>query len=176
MAYDTTVPAAGHSGSQDYTPMRLNFQQIQTSFSIDHEPLAVGGGIEGYHKKSTYVAGSDPAPVASAGIAYTKTVSGHTELFYEGEFATGSILQITNQALSAASGQGMLPGGLQIRTGVRPSGPGTTVSYTPFPTATISVVCTSFGGAAIVGVQGVLMPGSFQFVGNDQFYWIAIGH
>lgn len=77
MAYDQTVPATGHSASQDYTPIRNNFVQIQTSFSVDHQPLASGGGIDGFHKQVTMPAATAPgAQVNPQSVFHTVQATG----------------------------------------------------------------------------------------------------
>src|SRR5580704_19523027 len=77
MAYDNTIPANGHSASQDYNGIRGNFQQIQTSFSVDHQPLASGGRTEGYHKQiHLALQGVQPAPVDPVSIIYGLNGSG----------------------------------------------------------------------------------------------------
>jgi hypothetical protein len=76
MAYDQTVPANGHSGSQDYTPMRNNFVQIQTSFSVDHEPLG-SGVLDGFHKQVTIPAATAPgAQTNPQGVFHTVQATG----------------------------------------------------------------------------------------------------
>src|SRR5580700_5222573 len=148
MAYDQTVPNASHTPAQDQPVMQGNFLQIATSYNTDHIPLTSGSNV-GYSNKTTYVSqASDPSGVASAGIAYSKIPVSHTELFYEGEAGTGKILQMTNQALTTASGEGFLAGGLQIRSGSAASNNGgvTTSFSSAFPTACISVVASGTNG------------------------------
>lgn len=187
MAYDQTVPATGHSGSQDYNAIRGNFAQLQSTFSIDHEPIASGGGIDGFHKQAHLVSlgttAGDPPKVTSAGIIYTRTPGTHTELFYEGEITTGKILQITDQSLTTASGEGFMPGGLQVRGGFNAVTVGSTksISWTQFPVATVSVLACAVGNNNIFSVDlaSVTTSGATIRINGSavaQFYWIAIGY
>lgn len=84
MPYNTSIPATGHTPAEDYTEIQTNFAQIQTSFSVDHVPLA-NGTNEGNHEQVTMPVRSDPSAPTSKGILYTKTVNSRSELFYRGD-------------------------------------------------------------------------------------------
>jgi len=186
MAYNDT-PLATETPAQSQPLMRQNFQQIATSYNTDHIPLSSGTNV-GYSNKNTLVSQlSDPGGVASAGIIYSKNViyttpsATHTELFYEGEVGTGSILPITNQTLVASSGQGMLPGGLQIRAAA------TSISNIPsivsfnlqFPTSCISVVASNLSNGNIVRITSITSTGFTAAAGAGgpvNIVYIAVGY
>lgn len=159
MAYNSLVPATGHSGSQDYQAMQGNFAQIQNSFSIDHEPLASGGGIDGFHKKSSYVAASDPANVSGVGTAYTKVVGSRTELFFRPD--GGAIVEIS--AIKAwgsfNGGNGALTDSNNVSSVTRNSAGNYTVNFTTaLQNSSYAVVVTSqmtsnFVNGSIVGID-----------------------
>lgn len=141
---------------------------------------------------------SDPGGVNTTNIVYSKEtteVQGPTtytrdELFVRGygfdNAAPGVPIfktsQITNQALLAASGEGFIPGGLQIRTGTG-TGPGTNipVTYTAFPTATLTAFAISNGNSrtwntSALGLGGFTANASSALAGGDVFFWFAIGY
>jgi hypothetical protein len=190
MAYDTTIPAATHTPAQDQPLMQGNFLQIANSYNTDHIPLTSGSNI-GFSNKTTYVnQASDPAAVASTGIVYSKTVGGHTELFYEGEAASGKILQITNQNLTTSSGEGFIPGGLQIRSGsASANGAGFFNTFsTAFPVMCLSVVAvptnlgqkTNFIKVSGIGTTGFTLTAFNASTGGvglgEACFFIATGY
>jgi len=83
MPYDTSVPATGHVPAQDYQAMQQNYAQIQTSFSVNHVPLATGGATEGYHSKVN-LAGplTDPTLSATYGQIYEKSQTVGSDTYY----------------------------------------------------------------------------------------------
>lgn len=154
MAYDNTIPATGHSGSQDYNAIRGNFQQIQTSFSVNHEPLASGGGTEGYHTQIQLAAPvPDPNKVGTIGSIYTK--GSPPELFFQN---ASTIFQLSGSILieSGNDGQGgtyqvfQTPWALKIFTGTTKTFNGSlncTLSGAQLFGGTIYTgLCTCFGG------------------------------
>jgi hypothetical protein len=180
MAYNDT-PLPTETPAQSQPLIRQNFKQIADSYNTDHIPFT--GSPQGYSNKTTFVSqASDPTKVVNAGIAYTKTPAAHTELYYEGEAGTGSVLQITNQALTTASGEGFMPGGLQIRSGSSTASiAGVTVNFTSaFPVACVSVVVCAFNSGNQVNV-GSIAAGGGSFVakspqGNCSIFYIATGY
>jgi hypothetical protein len=184
MTYTLGIPAAGRDGSQDYQPMQNNFTVANSAFGTDHTSFVTAGSTAGFHQKSTYVSqGSDPTPQSSAGIAYTKSSNMHTELFYEGEVTTGKVLQITNQSLTTSMGQGMMPGGLQVRagSGTLPNNSHTaSISFTPNFATLISIVTSAAGSDTTQNctpsnqsTSGFTLNGSKTSLG---YFWIAIGY
>lgn len=120
MAYDTTVPKTGSNGASDYQAMQGNYAQIQTSFSIDHEPLGSSGAIEGFHKKTTFAAPiADPGQASPVASLYTKTVSGASQLFFQNGALAANVAQLTgNAVLTAGEYTVVSPWGLIFKFGV----------------------------------------------------------
>lgn len=182
MSYDQNTPRPTETPAQSQPLMAGNFLQIATSYNTDHIPLTSGVNV-GYSNKLTLVSqGSDPAKVVATGTAYSKTISTHPELFYEGGTeANSQILQVTNQLLTTASGQGMLPGGLQIRagSGTASSGAGTTNTFNlTFPTGCIAVVANTIFGNNSVGIGNITASTFVASTGSGSvsIYYIAIGY
>lgn len=133
MSYSSTVPTTGHSGSQDYTQMRENFAQIQTSFKVNHKPLASGGGSEGFHTVVQF-----PAVIADPGLAspqsslYIKTISAASELFFQNGALAADVVQLSGNIVSASGNDGaggsyttfQLPYGFRIFAGTAASASG----------------------------------------------------
>lgn len=197
MSYNDT-PLSTETPAQSQPLMRQNFQQIANSYNTDHIPLTSGSNV-GYSNKLTLVEqGSDPGGVNTTDIVYSKattetqgiTTYTRDELFVRGygfDNAAPAVpifktSQITNQALLAASGEGFIPGGLQIRTGTK-TGPGTNipVTYTAFPTATLTAFAISNGNSrtwdtSALGPGGFTANASSALGGGDVFFWLAIGY
>ena len=155
MAWNNNIPLATHKPSVDQPLMQQNFSQVQTSFSVDH--IALGTAPDGYHKQITFN-GTATGAIVPAGTQSVITpdvdaanfpVSGRQELWFTTVDLTAPFpavdVQITNSKLTAASGAGMLPGGLQIRTGTgKATGAGNPETFSPqFPTACLGVVMTA---------------------------------
>lgn len=104
MPYDVTVPKTGSNGASDYTAMRGNYDQIQTSFSIDHKSLGNSGALEGFHKKVTFSAPiSDPGQVSPIASAYTKTVGPASQLFFQNGALAANVFQLTGNLVNDGS-------------------------------------------------------------------------
>lgn len=189
MPYNTTIPATGHSGAQDYQGMQQNFSQIQTSFSVDHEPLASGGGIDGKHKKvSLQIEGSDPGSTSSEMVLYSKTSSGSSELFLQRD-SVATAIQLTkgtvnitgNSATPPSKGHSFLPGGLLIQWGsLTATSGGTAFTFDVSFTSIFALV----GGLQAAGAQAsvfgsVSTSGAIAYNavggGSQTMNYIAIG-
>lgn len=176
MAYNQGVPATGSSGSQDYLAIQGNFQQLQTTFSVNHEPIASGGGIDGYHKlvQMPVVQASDPNLPAPQTSLYTKTVSGTSELFFQNGSTAADVTQLTG-ANSPTSNE--------FRSGlIAISNPaGTPISFTPFPNACTAVVITGQNATYFPRVISINSGPANGFVAGTSglpisAYYIAIGN
>ncbi len=152
MPYNRNIPQPTDLISNSQPQILGNFQTIDSGvtgtgvgFSRNHITMtnATNGGL--HNRVDYYQAVASPAIVGFVSSLYPKTVSAIGELFYKNGTAD---IQITSSSLTAASGQGFLPGGLQIRSGVmNANGAGLPNAITPaFPTACIGV--TIVGGNA----------------------------
>lgn len=161
-------------------------------FCRNHVTMTDGtnGGL--HYRVDYYQAVSSPtlAGVSSAyarAVAYSYVSGTPTwnELYYKTSNTGGPPstvdIPITNSTLQAMQGEGMLPGGLFIKTG---TGTGNNpVTYTtPFPTAALSVILTAIGNNPAISNSippGPLLRTGFTANGtafNPSFYWIAIGY
>lgn len=186
MSYNRNIPAATDLISNSQSQIQGNFQTIDSGttgtgvgFARNHVTMTDGtnGGL--HERVDYYQAVSSPSISGFVSSAYPKTVT-NVEFAYKN--ATQDMV-ITNSLLTASSGQGMMPGGLQIRAGAGNSGGSTTVSisFSPaFPTGVIAVipVATGFDTAqsclpSTPSVSGFTLTTSKTNLG---YYWVAIGY
>jgi hypothetical protein len=172
MAYNTLVPTTGHSASQDYQAMQGNFAQIQNSFSVNHTPLASGGGTEGFHTKVQFPAViSDPGLASPQSSLYIKAVSGLSQLFFQNGALAANIVQLTGNAVLTASEYTIVtPWGLILKFGIgSASNAGDVNNFAvAFPNSGIGVMITPrHAGALSSAVTG---PSTTQFTG-----WLQAG-
>lgn len=91
-------PADSENVSQGAGRIRTLKESISERLEVDHS--WAGDANDGAHKKLTLIEQSaDPTNAANTGFAYTKDVSGVTELFYED--SAGTVTQITQNGALA---------------------------------------------------------------------------
>jgi len=180
MAYnDTPLPTETPSASQNL--LRQNFNQIATSYNTDHVALTSAVNI-GQHKQVTLanVLAADPNQIAPVCSVYTKTASGSPNLFFQNGALAANAIQLTRQGLTLASGEGFIPGGLQIRCGSGSASiAGTTNNFSSvFPTACIAVALAADNANNIVQVftKAASNFSAKSAQGNCSLYYIAIGY
>ena len=180
MAYDRNIPQPTDLISNSQADLLANFQAIDsgttgtgTGFSRNHVTLTDGtnGGL--HNRIDFYQALASPAISGFVASEYPKTVT-NIELFYKN--ATQD-MQISNSLLTAASGEGMLPGGLQIRCGGGTANNTSTTFTTAFPNACIAVVATL---NTSVGTIQITAKSATAFTANSSssgaMYYVAIGY
>jgi hypothetical protein len=80
--FDDTIPAAANDPSNDQPLMLQNNASTKGIIGQDHITFGLANG--GYHTIIHFSnQGSDPGAIGGVGQAYTKTVSGDQQLFYE---------------------------------------------------------------------------------------------
>lgn len=174
MSYDDSIPAASHSGSQDYFQMQQNFAQIQNSFKVNHEPFA-SGGVDGYHTQIQLAAPvSDPGKTGTVSSIYTK--GSPPNLFFQN---VSSIFQLTGPISNIANGY-IVVNGVYFQWGHRVIANTLPVPFNiNFPNACFVVLLTSDSTSSQFNVTS-LLPNQFSWaanpIGNAQFYWFAIGN
>ncbi len=147
-----------------------------TGFTRNHVTMAdpTNGGL--HYRCDFYQAVVSPA-LSGVSSCYPRTVT-NVELFYKN---TVQDMQVTNSLLTASSGEGMLPGGLQIRSGTglaTSAGQSNSFSLT-FPTACIAVVAqqiTSTTNAVFITAKSATAFTAQKTGGNANFYYVAIGY
>lgn len=198
--YTPGYPPDGSSLGQTKSTIRDNLDGTFQTLGVDHinnngQP---GSKPAGYHNVIHVVAqGADPAPVASYGQLYSKTVNSFTTdqaLFWE--TGAGIIQQLTTNILPTATsltnGYTFLPGGIIIQWGQQTV---TASSTTPllfatggknvtFPNNCFNVSVTGLrsnsGGDGIFVLSGSVSATGFTFRNGSssitQAFWIAIGN
>ncbi len=195
MAYQPNIPLATDLISNSQGDLQGNFQAIDTGttatglgFSRNHISMTTAG-TGGEHYRIDFP-DAPAVPVPGVGSTessiYPALIAAKQELKFKN--ATNDI-QITNSLLTTASGQGMLPGGLQIRIGhvnLLCNNTNRDVTYTlPFPVATLfavavpdssniqNVIQFQLGSSdATKAVFGCNQPGS----PNISITYLAIGY
>lgn len=199
MVYKNNKPEATDLLATSQGDLLGNFAAIDSGttglgagFSRNHVTLtdATNGGL--HNRVDYYVAVASPTISGFVSSAYPKNVTYPGPVTYVEEFYKNatSDLPITNTYLSAALGEGMLPGGLQIRSGTGSSnGAGIANTFSKaFPSAVLFVVVTGSngsqatnkisvtalnngGGAGAVGVGFTAMSSL-----GEALYYVAIGY
>lgn len=164
-----------------------NFQAIDSGttgtgigFSRNHVTMtdATNGGL--HNRVDYYQAVSSPSISGFVASLYPKTVT-NIELFYKN--GTEDI-QISNSLLTASNNEGMIPGGLQVKSGsssILNGNSSQTINFTTaFPNALIAVQLTPLNTNTIIQVAGGASVSSFAAQRNGtsgiaSFYWTAIG-
>ena len=72
MVFKNNIPLPTDNLSVSQGDFLANNLQLDTSFGIDHYTFSDLTSNNGFHKKSTYPVGADPAPVATTLITYAK--------------------------------------------------------------------------------------------------------
>lgn len=179
--YTAGIPLSTDLISSSQSQILGNFNAIvNTTYGLARNHVAITNGTDGgLHTKVDFQAPiAAPTLGGTGGVAYPKTVT-NSELFFKNAVAD---MQISNSLLAAASGQGMLPGGMQIRSGAfsisTPAG--TTLTFSPaFPTACVAVVVTGKNSSNfpyVISITG----GASASIGSSGIpinsYYIAIGY
>lgn len=188
MAYDNNIPQPTDVISNSQGDLLANFMAIDSGttgtgigFSRNHVTMtdATNGGL--HSRVDFYVALASPTITGFISSLYPKTVT-NVEAFYKNGSAD---IQLSNSLLTASSGQGMLPGGLQIRCGFGSVTSGSTQlvtwTATPFPVAPLAALACGIGNDNIFSVVlGSLTTTQVTFHINGsavaEFYWIALGY
>jgi len=190
MSYDTSIPRTGDSASQDYLGMQANFNQIQNSFSVNHKPLATGGGVDGYHTQIQLadVLAGDPNKVAPVSSVYTKGTP--PELFFQNGDLASNVIQLTSALVNdgsngtvAAEYTVTTPFGMVLKFGLTQAvATGSVITLvSPFATTFLGLVITP--RLATFCQSGANISGSpsqftvyFSTGGNQNLYFFAWGN
>lgn len=171
--YVLGVPTPPHDPSEDVTAMQSNTNTIGDWVEIDH--VGFNSSTGGTHLQVTFSSNNVPSVPTTPPVLFTNNDAFSVpQLFYY----TGTASQSSGQYnVVNVNGSTMLLGGIILKWGlVVPGNPNPVAFTTPFPHACVSVVCTSYGASTPVGTTGTVNINGFQYTGNNQFYWIAIGY
>ena len=120
-SYQPNIPTGTVNLDIDYQNLRANFQQIDTTYSVDHVPLTDNGSTNGFHKAVHLVKQAAPAAIPGVGSVYCTEINdtySNDETFYL-QTGGGKIMQMTRNfvPVAAAKGTTFLPGGLVLQWG-----------------------------------------------------------
>lgn len=195
VAYNRNIPQPTDLLSSSQGQLLANFQTIDSGttgtgvgFARNHITMTDGtnGGL--HNRVDFYQALSSPTVSGFVSSAYPFSItdtgsSAQNELYYKN---ASKDLRITDSNLTTASGEGMMPGGLQIRTGTVngfvADNANHTIGYSiRFPTATIVVMTTASNsdythpvqtsGTGATGFSAKSAEG-----GTLNFHYVAIGY
>lgn len=202
--YQSGIPTGTVNLNQDYRNIQQNFQQLDTSFGVDHLPFSNNTAQNGYHTTMHMVpATTTPAAVAAIGELFCKTLNDGSNtdqvLYYQtgGVVGTDSrLIQLTRNFVPSAAQTGytFLPGGLIMKWGFVDFGSSSipasgTVTFsitapTPAFTNCFNVQITLFASTtpnsiSSISLRSVAAAGfNYNYLGsanNTAFYWQAIG-
>lgn len=191
MAYDPNIPQPTDDLSDSQVSLLANFQQLDTSFGINHYAYSDASSSNGKHKKVDFPAVTTiVAPVGAASVIWPKDVTGVSSPFFSNSVGDsvlwrgGSTNGLVVETIST-NGRLNLPDGFRMKWGQGNfSGTGTTGTVTyaqQFTSTTFSVIVTPFGGSgAIVRITAqsataFTVTRSGDSTNNLLFNWIAIG-
>ncbi len=194
--FDPLVPTGRVKLNQDYSNVQKNFNQLNTTYSVDHIPLTDPDSQNGYHKALHMVdPGAPLTPVATVGQLFNSNqndgINTDTELFWL--TGNGLLLQLTRNFVptAATNGYTFLPGGLIMQWGaIAATNTNPTVVFTSsgninFPNAIYNIQVTrqhapSSPGSNSMWVSTTGLTTSGFTIKNDDghtwsYNWMAIG-
>jgi|SRR5579864_1653401 len=187
-SYQPLIPTGFVDLDQDYQNIQGNFQQLDTTFGVDHTTFSNNTAQNGYHTVVHLIPQSGTPPTtASAGQLFTKVASippgGDKQLFYQ--TPNGGVEQISGNS-GLANGYGWFSGVL-IQWGTSTQSTGGSTSFpVAFPSTCFGVNCNIFENNSNRHFISVMTKSSTAFTvssrdssGNDEsntFFWIAIGN
>lgn len=198
--YNNSIPNATDFLSDSQQDIRNNFQQLDTSFGLNHFLFSDTTASNGKHKYIEMVnEAALPAGLADEeGTIYTKKVSTESELFYTPDDTNNEyrmtrtdddatiFSRFATNAGPVSSGWTFLPGGMLLQYGLTGtlSGNSTpTITFPkPFTNVPFSIQATMLRDVSNVDVVYIRqLPTNTNFqlrvnqVGNSRIYWMAVG-
>jgi hypothetical protein len=194
--YQPNIPTGTVNLDQDYLNIQGNFQQLDTSFAVDHLPFSNQTAQNGYHKEVHLVPMSTPSPTVGYGQLFNATINDGINTDQTLYFLTGGGLlqQLTRNFVRSAAQTGytFLPGGLilmwGLATGIPPDGNLAVVfpkiqGSIAFPTNCFNVQLTGLrnnnGGDGVFLSSGSVTIDGFTIRNGsgtiNSAYWTAIG-
>lgn len=188
MTYNPNIPQAGDRPSSSQGDILMNFQELNTQFSINHTSLISSSANGKHFRIDLPVQGADPAlTTATDGILYTKDVSGETQLFYRNNV---TVEQITSSQGGGSSptqnGFVYLQGGMLLNWGVRTFNIGvnniniTFIQSFSVPAFNVTATASVSGGANPIATVQTLSTTGFNLNCSESsvvrlVYWQALG-
>lgn len=183
MAYDSSVPASGHTPAQDRSAIQGNFAQLATSYNTDHVALTSGTNV-GAHSKVTLPVAAAPGSTAGTLVLSSNTANANSELYLQRDGVATAIQMTRGSVLigasSASDGYTFLPGGVLLQWCTRNATPGG--NAITFPIAFTSYVFSVTFGPRAAGAQAFAMGVAsttgvtlYSQSGTQAVYLMAIG-
>lgn len=197
MAYQPNIPTGQVNLDVDYANLQNNFQQLDTTFGVDHTTFSNATSQNGYHTAIHLISQATPTPTAGVGIVTNNIVNDGIdtdEILY---FLTekNKLLQLTRNFVptKAANGSTFLPGGLILNWGRFTRGtswPGSSTALNfsggnqNYPSSNYGVLVSltgtpgpSSGDVAIVSISntGFVWNTNISSSALTGFYWWSIG-
>ena len=146
-SYQPNIPTGFVNLDTDYQNIQGNFQQLDTSFGVDHTPFS-GAVNNGYHQIIHFQSNATPAAIANIGQLFSAVVNDGLDTDTVLYFLTGKgkLLELTSnvQPSRANNGYTFLPGGLILQWMLVPN-PIVSTNYNypkPFPNAVFNISLT----------------------------------
>ncbi len=195
-SYQPNIPTGTVNLDQDYLNIQGNFQQLETTYGIDHLPFTNATGQKGYHKEVHLVPMATPSPTVGYGQLFNATINDGINIDQTLYFLTGGGLlqQLTRNFVRSAlqDGYTFLPGGLILMWGLAtpiPLNGNLAVSFpkiqgsVAFPTSCFNVQLTGLrtnngGDGVFIDAGSVTIDGFIIRNGSGTItsaYWTAIG-
>jgi hypothetical protein len=197
--YQPNIPSGTVDLNQDYLNLLGNFQQLDTTFGIDHTLFSNNTAQNGYHTVIHMIPPlSTPRATPGYGELYNTVtndgINTDTQLFFQTGMGFNVPLTRNFQPALFTGGNTFLPGGIILQWGQIISAFGTntgTATFSrPFPTKLFNVQITMTGTSGspnlvqfvsqISDVTPIVTGFNWQFTGGSTssytgFYWTAIG-
>lgn len=186
-AYQPGIPTGTVPFNQDYLNIKGNFQQLDTSFGIDHVKYSVSTN-NGYHTVLHLVPQSTPSAVSGIGELFCKTMNDgiNTDTTFYFQTGGGKLIQMTRniQPVTTSPAITFLPGGLLLQAG-NLANPGSSGTIT-FPQAfsstplniQISITYKNASNTAVIQSSTASSTGFTYLISGSsatRIYWLAIG-
>lgn len=195
-AYQPNIPSGLIALDEDYKNLRSNFQQINTTYNVDHVPLTQVAN-NGYHTQVHFNPVPTVSTVPTIGQLHCKTYddkysTDSTMFFLSGN---GFYTQLTSNFLTGVSGgtnvKTFIPGGFTVQCGfISSTSSSSVVQALNFPQHTYSVFIQPLGPNSNpfnIGINQMVVyvlanPSKTNFTIKNfsgtafAYYWLAIGN
>lgn len=182
--YQPLIPTGLVDLDQDYQNIQGNFQQLDTSFGVDHLPFSNNTAQNGYHTVAHLLTQSSvPSTTSAAGQIFVKAstvpASGDPQLFYT--TPAGGVSQISGSS-GSTNGFGWFSG-ILFQWGTQTISGSTTTFPVAFPNNCFNVQTTLIGSSVSTNIVSVVSKSKTGFTWNftgtisyTSFFWMAVGN
>jgi len=188
--YQPTIPTGFVDLDVDYQNIQDNFQQLDTTYAVDHFAFSDQSSQNGIHKQVRLLNQAAPGVGFGNGALYANSLSGNSWPVWQNALGSTQILGAPTN--NSGNGFASLPGGILFQWGkvINPNSTSGTQNFnTPFlnPTSVINVSFTlartsSSSDSIWINTSGSNTEAHFSWksstslsAATDFFYWTAIG-